>query len=205
MPEKVRALKELVEALDGCRVGRCGSLSKVERLVAELGLKLPYDWQEIKRDAQAILALPATSPEYRRLKRLDRWATSLTRLNLVLLVSAIVAYLARFWFASALLDIVALALILTALAIANAAYAMRVYVSIGVDRIYAERVAELEKLGRRLREVVDYLIRLLRRELRAGRYDLEAFTLRLWVPDYSGVKIVRKPGRLSSRYLVRLA
>ncbi|MEM1690345.1 MAG: hypothetical protein QXG48_01270 [Thermofilaceae archaeon] len=203
--DKVKLLKGLIEALDGFRIGRYTSLERVERAIVELNLKLPYDWEEIKEDIRAILSLPQTSPAYKRLEKLDRLATKFTRLNFVLLLLALAAYLARFWLSSLLLDVMALALIVVALIIVNAAYSLRVYVSAKVDAIYAEMLPELEKRGERLKAVVNHLIRLLRRELVARKYDLETFTLRLWVPDYSGIKIVRKPGRFSTRYVVRLA
>ncbi|MEM4679563.1 MAG: hypothetical protein QXL98_01350 [Thermofilaceae archaeon] len=203
--DKVKVLKGLIEALDGYRIGRYTSLERVERAIVELNLKLPYDWEEIKEDIRAILSLPQTSPAYKRLEKLDRLATKFTRLNFVLLLLALAAYLARFWLSSLLLDVMALALIVVALIIVNAAYSLRVYVSAKVDAIYAEMLPELEKRGERLKAVVNHLIRLLRRELVARKYDLETFTLRLWVPDYSGIKIVRKPGRFSTRYVVRLA
>jgi len=205
MMDKVKLLKGLIEALDGFRIGRYTSLERVERAIVELNLKLPYDWEEIKEDIRAILSLPQTSPAYKRLEKLDRLATKFTRLNFVLLLLALAAYLARFWLSSLLLDVMALALIVVALIIVNAAYSLRVYVSAKVDAIYAEMLPELEKRGERLKAVVNHLIRLLRRELVARKYDLETFTLRLWVPDYSGIKIVRKPGRFSTRYVVRLA
>ncbi|MEM0225697.1 MAG: hypothetical protein QXP94_04400 [Thermofilaceae archaeon] len=203
--DKVKVLKGLIEALDGFRIGRYTSLERVERAIVELNLKLPYDWEEIKEDIRAILSLPQTSPAYKRLEKLDRLATKLTRLNFVLLLLALATYLARFWLSSLLLDVTALALIVVALIIVNAAYSLRVYVSARVDAIYAEMLPELEKRGKRLKVVVNHLLRLLRRELVVRKYDLETFTLRLWVPDYSGIKIVRKPGRFSTRYVVRLA
>lgn len=205
MMDKVKVLKGLIEALDGFRIGRYTSLERVERAIVELNLKLPYDWEEIKEDIRAILSLPQTSPAYKRLEKLDRLATKLTRLNFVLLLLALATYLARFWLSSLLLDVTALALIVVALIIVNAAYSLRVYVSARVDAIYAEMLPELEKRGKRLKAVVNHLLRLLRRELVVRKYDLETFTLRLWVPDYSGIKIVRKPGRFSTRYVVRLA
>ncbi|MEM1667032.1 MAG: hypothetical protein QXE91_03730 [Thermofilaceae archaeon] len=203
--DKVKVLKGLIEALDGFRIGRYTSLERVERAIVELNLKLPYDWEEIKEDIRAILSLPQTSPAYKRLEKLDRLATKLTRLNFVLLLLALATYLARFWLSSLLLDVTALALIVVALIIVNAAYSLRVYVSARVDAIYAEMLPELEKRGKRLKVVVNHLLRLLRRELVVRKYDLETFTLRLWVPDYSGIKIVKKPGRFSTRYVVRLA
>lgn len=205
MTDKVRALKGLIEALDGYRVGRYTNLEKVERAIVELNLKLPYDWEEVKKDIHDILSLPRTSPIFQKLERYDRLATRLTRLNLLLLLLALAAYLARFWIAQRLLDFAALTLILTALIIMNVAYYLRVYVSMKIDAIYVEKLPELEKKGERLRAVINYLIRLLRRELVARKYSLEAFTLKLWVPDYSGIKIIKKPGKLSSRYVVRLA
>lgn len=203
--DKVKALKGLIEALDGYRVGRYTNLQRVERTIVELNLKLPYDWEEVKKDINDILALPRTSPMFERLERYDRLAARLTRLNLIFLLLALSAYLARYWIPYWLLNVAALTLILAALIIVNMAYYLRIYVSMKIDAIYVEKLPELEKKGERLKAVINFLIRLLRRELVARKYNLETFTLKLWVPDYSGIKIVKKPGRLSSRYVVRLA
>jgi len=202
--DRVRALKELIEALDAVRVGRYVDLSRVERLLTELALTLPYSWEELKRDALAILTLPATAPEYPRLSKLERLAARLARLNLLVMAAALASYVARAWLPAAPLDVVALLLLLAALVIANVAFVLRAHVSLRISAIYAERVGELERLGSRIRATVNYLIRLLRRELVARKYRLDAFTLKLWMDDYAGISVVRKPSWLSPRYVVRL-
>jgi len=203
--ERVRKLRKLIEALDGYRVGRYTSLDKVERLIHELGLKPPYSWEEVKRDVEAILALPASSPEFKRVEKMDRRASLLTRLNLLLLLGALLLYALRVWYPSLLLDVIVLALIVTSLIVVNVIYYIRAYTTVRISALYAERLPELEKLGRRLKAVVEYLLRQLKRELRAAGFDPRSYRLKLWLPDYSGIKIVKKPGRLSAKYEVHLA
>ncbi len=205
MRDRVKALVELIEALDGLRVGRYASADRLERVATELGLRLPYSWEELRGDIEGILALPAASPEYGKLERMDRLATLLLRANLSMLLAAIAAYLLRWFVGGPLLEAVALLALVGALVTVNLAYSLKVYVAVRVGAIYAERAGDLEKLGRRIKATVEYLLRQLRRELVSRGYDLSAFTLKLWMPDYSGVRVVKKPGRLSARYVVRLA
>jgi len=202
---RVQKMRKLVEALDGYRVGRYTSLSKVERLVLELGVQLPYGWEEIRRDVEAIMALPSASPEYKRLERMEQRAALLTKLNMLLLASALLLYVFRIWHPSFLLDAVVLILVVASLVVANVVYYVRAYAAVRINALYAEKLPELEKLGRRLKAAVEHLLRQLRRELRAAGIDPRNYTLKLWLPDYSGVRIVKRPSRLSAKYEVRLA
>lgn len=199
---RARKLRELIEALDGYRIGRYTSLDKVERLIHELGLKLPYSWEEIRKDVEAILALPRTSPEYKRVEKMDRRASLLTKLNLLLLLGALLLYAFRFWQSSYLVDAAVLVMVVASLVIANVVYYIRAYATVKVSALYAERLPELEKLGHRIKAVIEYLIRQLRRELKVARIDPREYRLKLWLPDYSGIEIVKKPSRFSSKYEV---
>lgn len=202
MSARARKIKEVIEALDGYRVGRYTSLDKVERLIHELGLKLPYNWDDVKKDVEAILALPRTAPEYKRVEKMDRRVSLLTKLNLVLLLGAAILYALRAWHSSYVMDVAVLVLVVASLVIANIAYYIRAYITVKIGALYAERLPELEKLGYRIKAVVEYLLRQLRRELRIAGVDPRGYRLKLWLPDYSGVKVVKKPSRFSSKFEV---
>ncbi|MCS7104698.1 MAG: hypothetical protein NZ954_03945 [Thermofilaceae archaeon] len=202
--ERARKLKELIEAFDGYRVGRYTSLTKVERILAELDLKLPYDWQDLVKDIKVILELPKTSEAYARLEKMERFASRLVKFNLLFLASALLLYTLSFWLANPSLGIVAFAMAIASVLMVNVVYVIRVYVNLRIDSLYAEKLPELEKLGARFKVTVDYLLKQLKRELKIGKFRLESFKLKLWLPDYAGIIIVKKPGRWSSRYEVRL-
>lgn len=202
---RVRKLRKLIEALDGYRIGRYTSLSKVERLILELGVQLPHSWEEIKKDVEAILALPTASPEFKRLEKVERRASLLAKLNVLLLVSALLLYALRAWYLSPLFDVAVLTLIVVSLIVTNVVYYVRAYTAAKISALYAERLPELEKLGRRLKAAVEHLLRQLRKELRAAGINPRSYTLKLWLPDYSGVRIVKRPGRFSAKYEVCLA
>ncbi|HDD34278.1 MAG TPA: hypothetical protein ENG30_03905 [Thermofilaceae archaeon] len=196
--ERVKKLRQLIEALDGYRVGRYTDLSRVERLVEELNLKLPHGWSAIRGDIEGILELPRRSPLYPRLSKAESIASILSKVNLALLALAVFSYM----LAHTLLFML---LVISSLVMVNVVYFLRTYVNLKISAIYASNLDELEALGIRIRDSVDYLIRQLKRELRAMSFKLEDFRLKLWVPDYGGIRVVKKPSIFSSRYEVSLA
>lgn len=196
--ERARKLRRLIEALDGYRVGRYTDVGGVEELVEELGLSLPYNWSEVRRDIEEILSIPRKAPGHRRLKRLEALSSSLSKANLAIIGAAVLSYLAGNPYAF-------VALAVSSLVVLNMAYFLKAYVSFKVSEAYSSRLDELEALGARIKETVEFLLRQLRRELRSMGYRLEEYRLKLWVPDYAGIQIVKKPSMLSSRYVVRLA
>lgn len=202
--ERVRRLKELVEAFDGYRVGRYTSLAKVERILTELDLKLPYDWQDLVKDVKVILELPKTSEAYARIEKMERFASRLVKFNIIFLVGALLLYTLSFWLANPSFGIVAFAMAIASVFTVNVVYVIRAYVNMKIDSLYLEKLPELEKLGARLKVTVDYLLKQLKRELKIGKFRLESFKLKVWLPDYAGIIIVKKPDKWSSRYEVRL-
>ena len=196
--ERVRKLRRLIEALDGYRIGRYTDVGRVEELIDELGLRLPHDWSEVRRDIEEILSLPRRAPSYKRLKKLEALSLSLSRANLAIIGVAILSYLAGYPY-------VFVALAVSSLVVLNVVYFLKAYVNLKISEVYASSLEELEALGARIKETVEFLLRQLRKELRSMGYRVEEYRLKLWVPDYSGVQVVKKPSILSSRYVVRLA
>jgi len=195
--ERVRKLRRLIEALDGYRIGRYTDVGRVEEMIDELGLRLPHDWSRIRRDIEEILSLPRKAPIYKRLRRLETLSSSLSRANLAIIGLAILSYLAGHLY-------VFVALAVASLVVLNVVYFLKAYVNFKISEIYASSLDELEALGARIKETVEFLLRQLKRELRSMGYRVEEYRLKLWVPDYSGIQIVKKPSILSSRYVVRL-
>lgn len=202
--EKAKRLKALVEMLDGFRVGRVTDPGKVERLLRELGVRLPYSWDDLRSDMEAIIKLPTTSEDYGRISKMDRILKKLNLINIVLLTGAIAVYVLAVRHNSATMYAAALFVIATSLVLVYVAYYFRVYVNYKVLSIYVEKADELEKLGVRIKVCVEYLLRLLKRELKASGYRLERYGLKLWLADYAGIRVVKKPTRFSPRYEVSL-
>lgn len=202
--EKARRLKALVEILDGFRVGRVTDLSKVERLFRELNVRLPYPWDDLKSDIEAILRLPTTSASYRKISKMDKISRKLGFINIALLLSAVVIYVLAFTYGNVVMFTIAFLIIATSLVLVYTAYYLRAYMSYKILSIYVEKADELEKLGVRIKACVEYLLRLLKRELKAAGYKLENYRLKLWLADYAGIRVVKEPTRFSSRYEVSL-
>ncbi|RLE89041.1 MAG: hypothetical protein DRJ96_04745 [Thermoprotei archaeon] len=196
--ERVRKLRRLIEALDGYRIGRYTDVGRVEELIDELGLRLPHDWSEVRRDIEEILSLPRRAPNYERLRKLEALSSRLSRANLAIIGVAILSYLAGHPY-------VFVALAVSSLVVLNVVYFLKAYVNFKISEVYASSLEELEALGARIKETVEFLLRQLRKELRSMGYRVEEFRLKLWVPDYSGIQVVKKPSILSSRYVVKLA
>ncbi|MEM1509427.1 MAG: DUF2614 family zinc ribbon-containing protein [Thermofilaceae archaeon] len=202
--EKARRLRSLIEVLDGFRVGRVTDLSKVERLFRELNVRLPYPWDELKSDMEAILKLPTTSENYRKISKMDKISRKLSFINIALLISSIVVYIFAFTYSNAVIFTIALFIIATSLVLVYTIYYFRTYVSYKILGIYIEKADELEKLGARIKACIEYLLRLLKRELKAAGYKLENYSLKLWLADYAGIRVVKEPSRFSPRYEVSL-
>ena len=196
--QRVKKLRELIEGLDRCRVGRCEAVAKMDRILDELGIEIPHGWEVIKKDIENIVALPRKSSMYPRLMRLEAFSTILSRINYAVIGLAIASYFTGQYQ-------MILGLLIASILIVNIVYFIKAYVKMKIGQIYVNSIGELEGLGTRIRDVVNYLIRLLRRELRALGYSLEAYRLKLWVPDYTGIKILKKPSAFSSSYIVALA
>jgi len=194
----VKKIRDLIENLDRCRVGRCESVAKMDKLVEELGLSLPHEWESLKRDIAGIMQLPRRSRTYPRLARLEAFSTILARMNFGLIGAAFAAYFTGMYQLT-------IGLLISSIIMINIVYLVRTYVKMRVGRIYIENLDELEKLGYRIRDVVEYLIRILKRELRGLGYDPGSFRLKLYVPDYRGIEIKSKPSVFSSHYTVVLA
>ncbi len=202
--EKAKKLRALVEMLDGFRVGRVTDPGKVERLLRELSIRLPYSWDDLRSDMEAIIKLPTTSEDYGRISKMDSISKKLSFINVVLLISAIAVYILALRYNSATMYAAALSVIATSLVLVYVAYYFRVYANYKMLAIYVEKADELEKLGVRIKACVEYLLRLLKRELKASGYRLERYSLKLWLADYAGIRVIKKPARFSPRYEVSL-
>ena len=203
--EKAKKIERLIKALDGYRIGRYTSIERVERWVEELGIKLPYPWEELKKDVLAILNLPTVTEEYGKIKKMERLASKLGIANIPLTVSSIGVYIAGMSSGNATMVMASLILLAVSVVIAYAVYFSKAYVNVKVAELYSRNADKLEKMGYRIKVTVEYLIRQLRRELRAAGYRLSEYRLKLWLPDYSGVRVVRKPSWLSAKYEVTLS
>ena len=203
--EKARKIERLIRALDGYRIGRYTSIEKVERWVEELGIKLPYPWEELRKDVLAILNLPAVTEEYGKIKKMERLASKLGIANIPLTVSSIGVYIAGMSSGNATMVMVSLILLAVSVVIAYAVYFSKAYVNVKVAELYSRNADKLEKMGYRIKVTIEYLIRRLRRELRVAGYKLSEYRLKLWLPDYSGIRVVRKPSWLSAKYEVALS
>jgi len=90
------------------------------------------------------------------------------------------------------------------LAVFYASYMIRWYSDERVVRIYSERVNELMIKGEPLKRVIEFLLDEVRREARRGRLDLTTIKIHLYLPDYKGIKILKEPGKIRTRYVVTL-
>lgn len=203
--ERARRLRELVEALDSYRVARVTDPRRVERLLTELEVRLPIGREELSKLLQSVIALPRNVSAYRRAERALRWAALIAKTNLAVLALALTLYVLSLLYEDAKLFMNSLLMILASFILINFSFLLRAYASTKLEAAYAEKLPELERLGGRIKVVVEYLLRQLKRELKARGYSLESFRLKLWLSDYAGIVVVEKPSKLSSRYKVRLA
>jgi len=198
--ERVKALVRLIEALDACRVGRLGEFSRFERGVRSLRLSgLPFKVKDLRRAVEAIAEIPRRHPGYSTVRRLSRLSSALSMGGVAVSMASLLLI--------AVLRVdsfVYYATLLALIATFYASYLARWYSDEKVLSIYEERMDELLAKGEPLKRTVEFLMDEIRREARRSKLDLSEVKISLYLPDYRGVEVVKKPGRLRARYVVRL-
>ena len=198
--ERVRKIRFVIESLDRCRVGERCNLAKVGRAFRELKLKdAPHSWEEAEEAVRRIWEIPTKAPIYGRLERFDRLAGKLAVVGLVLVLASVAVLFTE------LPLIVYIALLLSSGVLINAAYFLRIYVQHKIIGIYSEREDELERLGRPLKETIDYLLVKAKGEVRKLRAQPGEFRLRLRFADYENIRVIKRPSALRGSYLVSLS
>jgi len=190
----------MIEALDACRIGRTSEYVKFEKEIKTTKISgLPVKLKALRRAVNEIREIPRKDPKYSIIMKLGRLSSILSLCGVVLsLISMILVIIFK---VDSLLYYATLVILL---AVFYASYMIRWYSDERVVRIYSERVNELMIKGEPLKRVIEFLLDEVRREARRGRLDLTTIKIHLYLPDYKGIKILKEPGKIRTRYVVTL-
>ena len=197
---RVKLFAFLIKALDGFRVGFYTDISRIREALVELGLpNKPVDWNEVLAAIEDIAKIPSRDPSYERLIRLERAATWLFGVSLIVLVSSLVL---MFGLSNIYLSFIAT---MIAFALTNVGYFLKIYVSYRTSQIYSRNYSLLEKRGAVLKRAIELLLSRLRGELRKLGISPSEYRINLYNSDYRGIYVIKKPSFIRSRYVVSLA
>lgn len=198
--KRIKAIVRMIEALDSCRIGRTSEYIRFERELKNTKISgLPVKPKTLRKVISEINEMPRKDPKYSTVVKLNKLSSILSLCGLVIsVVSMLLVMVLRI---DSMLYYVTLASLLM---IFYASYMIRWYSDERVIKIYSERVDELMAKGEPIKKVIEFLLDEIRREARRGKIDLNIIQIHLHLPDYKGVKILKKPGKLRTRYVVTL-
>ncbi|RLE78267.1 MAG: hypothetical protein DRJ44_00130 [Thermoprotei archaeon] len=197
--KRINTIIELIEGLDSFRAGTPRkSLSKLEELYNSLKLrKNPYKWKILARDLKDIIDIPKHHPSYRKLVNIHRIASILSYTSMGALIPGLYFVLKKevvpFFYTFA-----------TIFTMTNISFVLRIYEARILSRIYEEKGDVLEEKGEKLKETINYLLIMLRRELRKIHRHEKGVKLNLYRVDYDNIQVVKEPSFIRSTYLVRV-
>ncbi|RLE65904.1 MAG: hypothetical protein DRJ38_02960 [Thermoprotei archaeon] len=197
--KRINIIVELIKGLDSFRAGAPRkSISKLEEMYTSLKLRNPpYKWKELAQDLKSILDIPKSHPGYKKLVNIHQVASFLSYASIgTLILSLYFAFreeIISFLYAFAATFIVT-----------NISFILRIYEAHILSQIFKEKSDILEEKGRKIKEMINYLLVLLRRELRKIRRHQRGIELNLYQVDYDNIQVVKKPSFLRNTYLVKV-
>jgi|GEM_PF-3970079 len=191
-------LVKLIEGLDGFRVGRLSSISRLKAYYeACRPLSLKRKWREVEGDLKEIIGLALKEPSLRKALRYNKSAESLYTFSVITTSIALIAFL------MVKDPLVTFPIFLTLIVISNLALAMKVYAYRKITAFYAERRDSYKEIADRLRTDVNQLILELKFRLRRAKADPRKYKLKLRNVDYDNIEVLRK-GRKDYEVLISL-
>jgi len=186
-------LASLISAVDGFRVGRCAELKSVERIVKRLHLTdSARKWKSIKKDLEAIMNLPASSPKVMFMMNL-----ALLLRFLGLLSYTIVFILAISWGLSPSLNIEASTfanIFDYVLIFGIGVIVVRYLVKEQIKKFFDQSADKFRGKSAHLRELNQELMNRLHEGIRKTKGKSRDYKLTLFNADYNGIKVLKKPG-----------
>ncbi len=197
--KRIKMIIELIEGLDSFRAGTPRkSLSKLEELYNSLKLKKPpYKWKVLARDLKDIIDIPKHHPSYRKLVNIHQIASLLS-------YASIGALILGFYFAFREEVLPFFYTFVAVFTMTNLSFILRIYEARILSRIFEEKSDVLEEKGEKLRETINYLLIVLKRELRKIRRHEEGIELNLQRTDYNNIQVIKEPSFFRSTYIVKI-
>lgn len=185
----------LIEALDGFRRGRGVSLSMMEKAYYNITIDLPIKWRYIKRIIQSLIRYPMKDGRVFRHYKLLRWTRTLTNTGIVIIIIGTV--IALIFGRSEL----TLASLFIGIGLVYSMFFLNWYSLKQIYKYYDEHADELSSRTKKLKDVAQILINIMREELVKNGISPTKYPLRLYNIDYKGIEVISKPTFYRKTYL----
>jgi len=186
-------LASLISAIDGFRVGRCADLKSVEKIVRRVHLTdTGRKWKSIRRDLEAIMNLPTSSPKVMIMMNLALLLRFLGVLSytIVLMLAIIVGLSPSLNIeTSTFLNIFNYALIFGIVVLV-----VRYFVKEQVKKFFDQSADKFRGKSLHLRDLDQELVNRLREGIKKSKGNARDYKLSLFNADYNGIKVLKKPG-----------
>ncbi len=183
--DRAKKLKKLVEILDSLRARRRFNGLEAKKLLDELGYE-DEPWSSVREAVDEIASVPLNHPLFPKLKRYDSIAGQLLTASFAgLIASAVMMFLN-------INETLTFYVLLATLAMLNVSYILKLYVTAKVKSIYAESSEVFEKHGQLFYRAVNILLARLRGELKKARIEPSEVRLKLYMDDYTGIKVLKR-------------
>jgi len=193
-------LASFISAIDGFRVGRCVELKNVDRMVRKIRLTdTSRKWKSVRRDLEAIMNLPTSSPKVMFLMNL---ALLLRFLGLVsFMIVMLLAVVTSFRLISGVESSAFQSTFISVLVFANVVLVIRYFVKERVKTFFDQSADRFRGKSAHLRELNQELIGRLREGIKKSKGNAKDYKLTLFNKDYSGIKVLKKPSAWREHYV----
>jgi len=185
-------LATLISAIDGFRVGRCAELKSVEKIVRRVRLTdTGQKWKSTKRDLEAIMNLPASSPKVMFMMNL---ALLLRFLGLLSYTTVVIMAITVAVSPSLNIETSTFANIFDYVLIFGIGIlVVRYFVREQIKKFFNESADRFRGKSAHLRDLNQELMNRLRAGINKNRGKPRDYKLILFNADYNGIKVLKKP------------
>jgi len=199
--ERINRIIKLIEFFERTRALRVSDPKEFEKAWKEgRGIRGSRKrLKAIKKDYEKIVKEIKSSEKNKKLVKITSTleVASFSLLALVLIIS-MMQFTTGLSLPPRLLQGVATAMVM----LPSTFFFMRWYTEKKLKKLQGKRSAELENLRNHTKEAAQKLIHILGKEIERYTADPNAFKFKLYHNDYTGIKIIRRPGAFSPFYIV---
>lgn len=192
-------LATLISAVDGFRVGRCAELKSMDRIVRKVRLTgTSKKWKSIRRDLEAIMDLPTSSPKVMFMMNLALLLRFLGLVSflVVMMLAIMVSIGSAIELTGSFIDIFNSVLIFGIVVLV-----VRYFVKERVKKFFDESAGRLKSKSTHLRELNQELIDRLSEGIKKYKGKPRDYKLILYNSDYKGIQILKRPGVLREHFV----
>lgn len=197
---RIKLIIKLIEILDACRIGRTEEAVRIEKLYKELNPSgAPVRLKNIRRSIKEIREIAIKDKNFKAVKRYSKLSNYMSYIGIIM--ATFIVILVSFMKIDAKLYS---ALFTSLVIIVYLSFLFKWYAENHLLRIYSDNVDKLMAKGEPLKNFINYLIKMLNRELKRHKLNASRYRLHLYLSDYDNIKVIKKPGKLREKYIVEV-